>query len=126
MNKEIVSFLSLFFSFGTLLCCALPALLVMFGFGATLASLFSAFPQITVFSEYKAIIFTLAASSVALGFTIEYFNKSSACDAQVLGPASEQSVCEKTKKTSRKLLVVSTVFLIIGFVFAYLLPIFLT
>ena len=34
----VLSYLSLFTSFGTLLCCALPSLLVLVGLGATVAS----------------------------------------------------------------------------------------
>ena len=40
------SVLSLFASSGTLVCCALPALLVALGAGAALSSLVSVFPQV--------------------------------------------------------------------------------
>jgi hypothetical protein len=39
-----LSFLSLFTSLGTLLCCALPSLLVLFGLGATVATVLSEVP----------------------------------------------------------------------------------
>ena len=39
--------LSLFTSTGTLICCALPALLVSIGAGAVMAGLIEAVPQIT-------------------------------------------------------------------------------
>ena len=40
---------SLFTSFSTLICCALPALLVSIGAGATLAGIISNFPQLIFF-----------------------------------------------------------------------------
>ena len=43
-DTGLVSYLSLFTSFGTLLCCALPSLLVLFGLGATVASFLSSLP----------------------------------------------------------------------------------
>ena len=47
-NIKNLSFLSLFTSTGTILCCALPALLVTIGAGAALSSLISTFPQIVL------------------------------------------------------------------------------
>jgi mercuric ion transport protein len=37
IRSGALSYLSLFTSLGTLLCCALPSLLVLFGLGATVA-----------------------------------------------------------------------------------------
>jgi len=37
MRNTLTTYLSLFTSFATLLCCALPSLLVLLGFGATVA-----------------------------------------------------------------------------------------
>jgi hypothetical protein len=42
------SLLSLFASSSTLICCAIPALLVSLGAGAALASLVAVFPQIVL------------------------------------------------------------------------------
>lgn len=47
-------------STATLLCCVIPALLVALGFGASLASLFTSLPQLTLLSEYKGLIFLCA------------------------------------------------------------------
>jgi mercuric ion transport protein len=40
---RLLGVLSLFTSFGTLICCALPSLLVLFGLGATVASVLCAY-----------------------------------------------------------------------------------
>ena len=44
LRSGALSYLSLFTSVGTLLCCALPSLLVLFGLGATVASVLSEAP----------------------------------------------------------------------------------
>ena len=44
IQSGIFSYLSLFTSVGTLLCCALPSLLVLFGLGATVAFVLSEAP----------------------------------------------------------------------------------
>ena len=54
-KQAFFSILSLFTSIGTLLCCALPALLVTLGMGAVLAGFISMSPWITNISNYKNI-----------------------------------------------------------------------
>lgn len=61
------SIVSLFASSGTLVCCALPALLVALGAGATLSSLVAAFPGIVWVSEYKEIVFGAAGLMLSIG-----------------------------------------------------------
>ena len=52
--------ISLFSSFATLTCCALPALLVSLGAGAVLAGLITNFPQLIFLSKYKIIAVILS------------------------------------------------------------------
>jgi mercuric ion transport protein len=49
----LLGYFSLFTSLGTLLCCALPSLLVLIGLGATVASVVSAAPWLIAFSRHK-------------------------------------------------------------------------
>ena len=65
------SLLSLFASSSTLICCAMPALLVSLGAGATLASLVAIFPKIVWISEHKEVTFL---SSAALMLLVGYCN----------------------------------------------------
>lgn len=71
-NRELViSFFSLFGSFSTLICCALPALLVTLGMGATVVGLTSTFPWLITLSHYKNWLFSgsfiiLSASAIML------------------------------------------------------------
>src|SRR6476646_9901882 len=56
----LLDYLSLFTSFGTLLCCALPSLLVLLGLGATVASFLSAVPWLVALSRHKNWVFATA------------------------------------------------------------------
>ena len=51
-----IGIITLFASSSTLICCALPALFVSIGAGATLASMVNIFPQLIIISEYKIYI----------------------------------------------------------------------
>jgi hypothetical protein len=53
--------ISLFTSAATLVCCALPALMVSLGMGAVLAGLVSDFPQLVWLSKHKIEVFGVAA-----------------------------------------------------------------
>ena len=73
-NNESILFqtfihsLTLFTSFGTLVCCALPALMVTLGMGTTLAGFISMFPSITFISNYKESIFIISGILIISGF----------------------------------------------------------
>ena len=67
--------ISLFTSFATLLCCALPALLVTLGMGASLAGLIGTFPSITLLSNYKEYIFIISGILISFGFLSQLNSK---------------------------------------------------
>ena len=52
-RSALLSYFSLFTSLGTLLCCALPSLLVLFGLGASVASMLSFVPWLVTLSRHK-------------------------------------------------------------------------
>ena len=56
---------SLAASLGTLICCALPSLLVLLGFGTTVAAAVSAAPWLVVLSQNKVWVFLLAGLLIA-------------------------------------------------------------
>src|SRR2546423_6842388 len=64
----LLQYLSLFTSFGTLLCCALPSLLVLFGLGATVASALAAAPWLVTLSQHKNWIFAMSGFLIAGNF----------------------------------------------------------
>ncbi len=64
-QQRTLSWVALFSATGTLLCCALPILLVSMGFGAVVASLTSSLPILVTLAEYEPWMFT--GSLVLLG-----------------------------------------------------------
>ena len=67
MRERFFTTLSLFTSSGTLICCALPALLVTLGFGGALAGILSNAPWLIELSRHKIWVF--ATSGILLGIT---------------------------------------------------------
>lgn len=64
-REKIVGFLALFGSTATLLCCALPALLILMAGGAAVGALLSAFPWIAPLSRHKEWAFLAAGALIA-------------------------------------------------------------
>jgi hypothetical protein len=58
---------TLFLSTGTLLCCALPILLVSLGLGAAVAGMISAAPWLVTLSQHKAWMFAGTGMLLAAG-----------------------------------------------------------
>ena len=71
-RPHLFGFLSLFTSVGTLLCCALPSLLVLAGLGATVASLLSAAPWLVALSRHKPWVFLAAGMAISANFIYVY------------------------------------------------------
>lgn len=72
MKQILSNYLSIFTSFGTLLCCALPSLLVALGAGAVVASAVSALPWLVFLSYHKGWVFIVAGMLIALNFALVY------------------------------------------------------
>lgn len=122
MNKKnIFVFLGFFGSLGTLLCCALPALLVSLGAGAVLAGVIGFAPWLVVFSKYKLITFVVAGLLLLLAFVMQRQSRLMECPID----SEKAAVCAGSKKISRWVLYVSVAIYIIGFFFAYLASWFL-
>lgn len=112
------SVLSLFASSSTLVCCALPALLVALGAGAALSSLVSVFPQVVWLSEHKLGLFLFAAVAMAGSGLLQWQNRTAPCPTD---PALRQA-CLKTRKTSWRLYMFSLVVYLVGGWFAFVQP----
>jgi len=116
-----ISFLALFGSFGTLICCALPATFVALGAGATLASLLGNFPQLIWLSEHKEWTFGIAALFIAFGYFNMWITRNAPCP---IDPRLARA-CKTGKKVALVLLVISTLVFLTGAGFAFLAPLFL-
>ncbi len=114
-------YLSLFTSLGTLLCCALPSLLVLLGMGATVAGLLSAVPSLVTLSQHKNWVFLIAGSMIGGNFLYTYLlapnlrGKGQACSV------SAPEACTTASKFSRAVLWISAIIYTLGFFSAYLL-----
>jgi hypothetical protein len=119
-QSRLLSYLSLFTSVGTLLCCALPSLLVLLGLGATVASVLSAVPWLVTLGRHKVWVFTAAGALIAGNFL--YVNllaprlKHQACPIE-----DSPTMCDKATRISRVALWVAAVIYGMGFFTAYLL-----
>src|SRR5271169_7106299 len=71
-RSGVLSYLSLFTSLGTLLCCALPSLLVLFGLGATVATVLSEVPWLVSLSHHKHWVFIVAGLLITGNFVYVY------------------------------------------------------
>lgn len=106
--------LALLFSSGTLICCALPILLVSIGLGAAVAAMTSAFPLLVALVAHKAWLFAGSAAFLALaGYAT--FRAGRACPAD---PALA-AACQRAQRWSARLFWLSLAFWIVGFVMAY-------
>jgi hypothetical protein len=105
-------------STGTLVCCALPALLVTLGAGAALAGLVSVFPQIVWLSEHKAGVFGVAAAAMAVGGVMQWRNRTAPCPTD---PALRDA-CLRTRRWSARVYALSLLFLALGAWVAFVQP----
>mgnify|MGYP007079442344 FL=1 len=108
--------LSLFTSMGTLVCCALPALLVTLGMGAALAGFVGAVPWITAIADYKIYVFAGAGIMLTLSTIMQWRGRYAPCPADPV----KAKACTRLKKISWGILVFSIIIYLIGFFFAFL------
>jgi mercuric ion transport protein len=118
-RSAVLSYFSLFTSLSTLICCALPSLLVLFGLGASVASTLSFLPWLVTLSRHKQWSFAISGGLIALSFLNTYH----------IGPrflaqecsSDNPSTCADASKVSRILLWVSAGIYFVGFFVAYAL-----
>jgi Na+/melibiose symporter-like transporter len=112
------SWVALFASSGTLICCALPALLVTLGAGAALSTLVSVLPGLVWLSEYKALLFGVAGVMLALSGTLQWRTRFAPCPTD---PALRHA-CLRTRKTSARVYGLSLALYLIGGWMAFVQP----
>ena len=108
--------LSLFASTSTLLCCALPALLVTLGLGASLAGLVSAAPWLVALTKYKAWLFAGSGLMLAFAGWMHWRARLLPCPAD---PAQARA-CVRLRAFSGWMLGISAAIWAVGFFFAFL------
>jgi len=113
--STLPAFLSLFTSTGTLICCALPALLVSIGAGAVMAGLIETIPQITWLGRHKLWVFALAALMIALSGALQWRARRLPCPAD---PVNARA-CTQARRISWTVWWVSVIAFVIGAFFAF-------
>lgn len=116
-----LGYVSLFTSVGTLLCCALPSLLVLIGLGATVASVVSTAPWLISLSGHKNWTFTIAGLLIAANFVYVFRIAPKLQAAGQNCPVDQPSTCGTASRMSRGILWTSAGIYLVGFFSAYLL-----
>ena len=118
-RSAVLSYFSLFTSLSTLLCCALPSLLVLFGLGASLASMLSFFPWLAALSRHKVLTFSISGVLIACSFLNAYYVLPRWGARECL--PDRPSACIETSKLSRIVLWVSAAIYAMGFLVAFVI-----
>jgi len=123
-RAALLNYFSLFSSFSTLICCALPSVLVLLGLGTTVASLLSAAPWLVSLSRHKIWTFSIAGTLIAASFIMTYvvaprLRQGDACEAD------DPTSCGAVSRFSCVVLWSSAVIWSGGFFVAYLLGLIL-
>jgi hypothetical protein len=108
--------LSLLASSSTLICCALPALMVALGAGAVLAGMISAAPWLSILSTYKVTLFIGAGVLLGLAGVMQWRARLAPCPAD---PALARA-CGRLRRIGVWVWGVSAVLYATGFFFAFL------
>lgn len=117
-RSATTSWLALFAGTSTLVCCALPALLVTLGAGAALATLVSVFPQIVWLSEHSAWVFGVGAVMLVLGGAAQWQQRHAPCP---IDPELRET-CMAQRRRSARIYSLSVLLFALGAWFAFVQP----
>ncbi len=114
-QETSLTWLALFASTGTLICCALPIACVMLGLGATVAAISSSVPFFVTLSLHKGWVFAASAMLLAASGWL-LFRSGREC------PAEPQlaALCDRTLLWNRRVFRASIAIRGVGFFAAYL------
>jgi mercuric ion transport protein len=118
-RSGVLNYFSLFTSLSTLLCCALPSLLVLFGLGASVASVLSFVPWLVALSRHKVATFSISGLLIASSFLHSYYVLPRLRTEECL--PSSPNACVETSRLSRILLWISAAIYAVGFLVAFVL-----
>lgn len=104
-------------SSATLVCCALPAALVLLGLGTTVVAMVNRFPGLVWLSERKDGVFAAAGLLLALGGWAQWRARRLACPPD----AAQAEACRTTRDWSVPVYWTSVGLYLTGVLFAYVL-----
>jgi len=115
LERSRWGWLLLFTSTTTIICCALPILLVSIGFGAVSAAMFSNMPFLVDLAQHKIWLFAGSGALLLLaGWAL--FRPGRSCPVDPVLAAK----CEAADHWNRRLLSLSAGLWVLGFIAAYL------
>lgn len=118
-QQRTVSWLTLFTSTGTLICCALPILFVTLGLGAAMAAVTSAVPFLVTLALHKIWVFTGSGLMLLISGWLLYRPGRACPSDSELG-----RLCERAQRWNRRIHGISAAIWGVGVLAAYLaLPI---
>jgi mercuric ion transport protein len=110
-----ISWVTLFTSTCTLVCCALPIILVSLGMGASIAAMTSAFPFLIYLSLHKTWVFAFSGFMLVVsGWFIYRLGQSCPTDPELA------HVCELSKHWNKRIVWGSVIIWCIGFFAAFI------
>lgn len=107
--------LALFASISTLICCALPALLVTIGAGAVMAGLVANVPGLVAFTAWKGPLFALSGALLLGAFAMRWFTRNAPCPAD----PKQAAACARMRRWGGIVLIVAAIVWAVGFFFAF-------
>lgn len=115
IKQNSATWFTLFTTTGTLVCCALPIMLVTLGMGATVVSMTSAFPILIVLSQHKLWVFAFSGAMLVISSWL-LFRPGRFCSTDnALG-----QICNTAHKWNKRIYWSSVVIWGIGFFAAFL------
>lgn len=116
MHRETsISWVTLFTSTSTLVCCALPIALVSLGMGASVAAMTSSFPFLIFLSQHKEWVFVLSGVMLALSAWLIYgAGQNCPSDPELA------RICDLSKKWNKRIYWSSVIIWGTGFFAAFL------
>ncbi len=114
IDTGLLGALALIAATGTLVCCALPIVLVILGLGSAVAAVTTAAPWLVTLSVHKAWVF--AGSALLIGLAAYWQMRPWACPSD---PA-QAAACRRLRRIGRTLAVSATGLWLVGFAAAYL------
>ncbi len=115
-RDTVLPSLALFGSTSTLLCCALPALLISLGAGAVMAGLTSTIPGLIWLSAQKTVLFIAAGALLAVSSIVGWHQRSAPCPTDPEKAAN----CLQLRRFNARLLTTSWLAYGCGLFFAYI------
>lgn len=110
-----IIWVALFTSTGTLVCCALPIILVSLGMGASVAAMTSSFPFLIYLSQHKVWVFVISGALLVLSAWLLY-RPGQSCPSDV----ELARLCELSKVWNKRIVWSSIIIWCIGFFAAFL------